>query len=606
MSDRDEHRQLDLLGGVSAPGPRGGPREKSERLAVRWADAEGPGRLGCAAWPGSGLDLQEDVAHLATHHRATVLLAVIDDPSELVRVAAELGLDVRHMTPGGERLAQQADALAADLRAGRRTVCVGADASAVALPVVAALIALGKSEAEALAAVGGEAALAERERAALGALIEARAKSQGAWRGVAEALDPKRPRAAPSEVAPSEVAPSEVAAVELDRVSLPIEEEAEAEEGEEEEEAEDEVDPDRKEATTLAFDALFEAKSPPPSEGGDEEEAEPARIELAREPAPELDAIARSPRKSRLAGAVLGGAIGDAMGHPTEFIRSFEKIRERFGPSGVTGYELTWERDGRRIAPYTDDTQMAECVLRSLLWGREREADLDATMRDMAQRFVEWSKNPQGGHRAPGNACLAGCRNLERGVSWREAGGPTAGGCGSVMRAYPFGLVFAHDLGRAEEWAVAHSKLTHRDPIALAASAAMAVGVARILRDEPLTRVLSEMVAAACRYSPKTAAMMARAIDEAFEGVKPETTLERLEGWAAHEAIAAAVYVLARHPDDPRAAILEGANTPGDSDSIATLAGALVGARVGVGALPSDWVRDVERSDALLELALAI
>ena len=100
--------------------------------------------------------------------------------------------------------------------------------------------------------------------------------------------------------------------------------------------------------------------------------------------------------------------------------------------------------------------------------------------------------------------------------------------------------------------------------------------------------------------------MMARAIDEAQEGVKPETTLERLEGWAAHEAIAAAVYVFARHPDDPRAAILEGANTPGDSDSIATLAGTLVGARVGVGALPSDWVRDVERSDALIELALAI
>jgi ADP-ribosylglycohydrolase len=612
MSDRDEHRQLDLLGGVSGPGPRGGPREKSERLAVRWADAEGPGRLGCAAWPGSGLDLQEDVAHLATHHRATVLLAVIDDPSELVRVAAELGLDVRHMTPGGERLAQQADALAADLRAGRRTVCVGADASAVALPVVAALIALGKSEAEALAAVGGEAALAERERAALGALIEARAKSQGAWRGVAEALDPKRPRAAPSEApqAVDRAAPSEAPEA-VDRAA-PIEGEAEADEAgddeadDEADDDDDEVDLDRKEATTLALDALFEAKSPPPNEGRRDEETEPARIELAREPAPELEAIARSPRRSRLAGAVLGGAIGDAMGHPTEFIRSFEKIRERFGPSGVTGYELTWERDGKRVAPYTDDTQMAECVLRSLLWGREREADLDATMRDMAQRFVEWSKNPQGGHRAPGNACLAGCRNLERGVSWREAGGPTAGGCGSVMRAYPFGLVFAHDLGRAEEWAVAHSKLTHRDPIALAASAAMAVGVARILRDEPLTRVLSEMVAAACRYSPKTAAMMARAIDEAQEGVKPETTLERLEGWAAHEAIAAAVYVLARHPDDPRAAILEGANTPGDSDSIATLAGALVGARVGVGALPSDWVRDVERSDALLELALAI
>jgi ADP-ribosylglycohydrolase len=174
------------------------------------------------------------------------------------------------------------------------------------------------------------------------------------------------------------------------------------------------------------------------------------------------------------------------------------------------------------------------------------------------------------------------------------------------MRAYPFGLVFAHDLARAEAWAVAHSKLTHRDPIALAACAAMAVGIARILRDDPLVVVLSEMVAAACRYSPKTAAMLAQAIDDAYQGVSPDVTLARLQGWAAHEAIAAAAYLFARHPDDPRAAILGGANTPGDSDSIAALAGALTGARAGIGAIPAGWVHDLERAGALLKLALAI
>ena len=153
---------------------------------------------------------------------------------------------------------------------------------------------------------------------------------------------------------------------------------------------------------------------------------------------------------------------------------------------------------------------------------------------------------------------------------------------------------------------MAHSKLTHRDPIALAASAAMAVGVARTVRGESTEHVLSEMVAAACRYSARTARMMAEALEEAASGVGPEVTLDRNRGWAAHEAIAAAVYVVARHPEDARAAILEGANTPGDSDSIATLAGALVGVRVGVAGLPSDWVRDVERAEELTALALSI
>ncbi len=315
------------------------------------------------------------------------------------------------------------------------------------------------------------------------------------------------------------------------------------------------------------------------------------------------DEPAAPARAARFAGAVLGAAIGDAMGHPVEFIGSVSSIRARFGPEGVTRFELFWERDGKRFAPYTDDTQMAEVVLRTLLDGH---SDLDETMRRMANGFVEWSQHPQGGHRAPGNACMSGCRRLAQGVPWSEGGGETAGGCGSVMRAYPFGLVFADDLEKAESWAVAHSKLTHRDPIALAASAAMAVGMVHIMRDEEPAAVLEAMVSAANRYSERTADMMKTTIAEARMGIGPEVTLERLQAWAAHEAIAAAVYVFTRHPDDPRRAILEGTNTPGDSDSIATLAGALVGGRCGIDALPAEWVRDVERSKELLELARRI
>jgi len=306
---------------------------------------------------------------------------------------------------------------------------------------------------------------------------------------------------------------------------------------------------------------------------------------------------------SRVQGAVLGAAIGDAMGHPTEFIGSFEQIYSRYGPAGVTKFELFWERDGKKFAPYTDDTQMAEVVLRSLLESCQKSLDLDGTMELIGKGFVDWANNPQDGHRAPGNACLSGSRAFERGVPWYEAGGPTAGGCGSVMRAYPFGLVFAKDLKKAEEWSVAHSKLTHGDPIALAACAAMAVGVALCIRDENVENILAEMTEAAARYSKKTAEMMTMAISEAGDGTPPQKTLQRLQGWAAHEAIAAAVYVFMRHSDDPKAAILEGANTPGDSDSIATLAGALVGGRCGISAIPEDWVRDIERSGELVSLA---
>ncbi len=299
-------------------------------------------------------------------------------------------------------------------------------------------------------------------------------------------------------------------------------------------------------------------------------------------------------------GAVLGAAIGDAMGYPVEFITSIDEIKRRFGPSGIKGFVQFWERDGRRFAPYSDDTQMAEVVLKNMIWHKTYITSLEETMERIAKGFVEWADNPQGGHRAPGMACLEGCEALRRGVHWSKAGRPDAGGCGSVMRAYPFGLAFSNEPAEAKRWAVEHSRMTHGDPIALAACAAMAVGIAQVVQKKDLDiHVLEGMVDAASHYSEKTAQMIERAVREAKTGVEPQITLSRFRGFAAHEAIAAAVYVFVRHPDDPRVAILEAANTIGDSDSIATLVGALTGARNGFASLPENWVAELERSAIL-------
>ena len=314
--------------------------------------------------------------------------------------------------------------------------------------------------------------------------------------------------------------------------------------------------------------------------------------------------VARPLLERRVLGCVLGAAVGDALGHPTEFMRSYAAIQAAFGPSGVQGYALHWERDGRQFAPYTDDTQMAEIVLRALIESRRAGADLDATMRAMAAGFIEWAEHPQGGHRAPGNACLAGCRRLAAGARWDQAGAGDAGGCGSVMRAYPFGVIFHDQPEKAEAWAVAHSKLTHGAPIALAACAAMAAGVASCMAGHSPAEVVETMRAAAARHDGGTAVMIADAARAAAGNEPEEKVLERLQGWAAHEAIAAGTYVFCLHSDGFVAAALRAANTPGDSDSIATIAGALVGARLGVEAIPADWIMDLERTEELSALAL--
>lgn len=307
--------------------------------------------------------------------------------------------------------------------------------------------------------------------------------------------------------------------------------------------------------------------------------------------------------RERVTGAVLGAAIGDALGHPTEFVGSYDELRERFGPNGVEGFALYWEASGARFAPYTDDTQMAEIVLRCALDALDAGESLEVGMERLARAVVDWSLDPQGGHRAPGRACLMGASALARGTPWREAGEADAGGCGSVMRAYPMGLVFHATAEAREAWAVAQSRLTHNAPIALAACSAMAHATASALRGDTPSETLKLMVEAASHHDTGTADMIEAAGLDAQQGTEPEAVYHRLRGWAAHEAIAAATYAYLRHPDDFCAAALEAANTPGDSDSIATLAGALVGARCGVNAIPAEWRRDVERSDELTALA---
>ncbi|MBN1979883.1 MAG: ADP-ribosylglycohydrolase family protein [Chitinivibrionales bacterium] len=305
-------------------------------------------------------------------------------------------------------------------------------------------------------------------------------------------------------------------------------------------------------------------------------------------------------------GSVLGAAIGDAMGNPTEFITTLEEIKKQYGPEGVTGYVLYWDDHGKRFAPYTDDTQMAEIVLRNLIRHVRHKTDFGETMRRIAQGFVEWSINPLGGHRTPGRACMEGCRSLAAGVAWNKAGKADAGGCGSVMRTYPFGLAFYNDRDKAELWAVEHSKMTHADPIALAACGAMAVGVSACIHHEKKEKIIQTMADTARTYSTITAEMIEQAISYADRGAEPEMVLERFKGWAAHEAIAAAVYIFSRHAGSPRSAILEAANTPGDSDSIATCVGALVGAFNGAHALPRQWIDDLERTEELQALAIQL
>lgn len=345
-------------------------------------------------------------------------------------------------------------------------------------------------------------------------------------------------------------------------------------------------------------------------------------------------------RVDRVEGSLIGGALGDAMGNPTEFIGSVPEIYTRW-PNGITSFE-SFKTTG--IVPYTDDTAMTKVTMEVLNQSKKNNWDFSTTMSQLASAYVQDMQDPQGwakGSRAPGNGCVAnvealakmlakdqqpwvseplwwqaGEREYQREVSPANPRPRVSGGCGSVMRAHPFGLVFADNPAQAVEWAAQHSKITHGHPIALAASAALAAGIAQALRGASSTKILQHMITAAALYDGQTADMIRDAIrlaDENRNKMAQSTLQEQVLyvhtpvfskylGWLAHDAIAATAYIFALYPDDIKKAIYLGVHTPGDSDSIASMAGALVGAYVGFKKVQQAFRADIPRLENMHKL----
>ena len=316
--------------------------------------------------------------------------------------------------------------------------------------------------------------------------------------------------------------------------------------------------------------------------------------------------------EAKYTGCMVGLAVGDALGYPAEFRRR-EQILRGFGPRGIEDFVGIFDERfsgvggpmilGTRHPPgtYTDDTQMTLAVAQGLLEAGP-EAPLDDLMGAVARFFVNWSKSPTN-DRAPGGTCMTGCGNLERGVPWREAGVASSKGCGSAMRVAPIGLVYQADHDRLLEVARASSILTHGHDAGVEGAAAAALLVALALEGAEPEEMYRAVMEACGDRSPDFAGCMEKL--PSMLDVEPARALSSAglgEAWVAEEAVASALYCVWRHPDDFEAAVLEATNTDGDSDSIACIAGSIVGARLGLEAIPAKWRQGVEDSELLHRL----
>jgi ADP-ribosylglycohydrolase len=302
--------------------------------------------------------------------------------------------------------------------------------------------------------------------------------------------------------------------------------------------------------------------------------------------------------KDQFLGCLLGVAIGDALGFPVERL-SLAQIHRRYGPEGVRDFV-----SGERYPPgtYSDDTQLTLATARALL--QAGEGNLDQIAEALALEYLAWYRSPESA-RGPGRTTLAACANLSAGIPWRESGIRESKGCGSAMRVAPIGLYFHGDKEKLIAVARASSVITHAHPTGVGAAVLNAYTVACLLDGVAPGDLLHELLPMASSASAELAAVLG--IVQSYGRLGPAAAFAQIgETGSAEEVFASAVFCFLRKPEDFRATVLAAANSNGDSDSIAAMAGGFSGACNGVQGIPEKWLQAVENRQEIEELSLAL
>ncbi len=320
-------------------------------------------------------------------------------------------------------------------------------------------------------------------------------------------------------------------------------------------------------------------------------------------------------------GCLLGGALGDALGYEVEFMR-LEDIKQRYGPPGINILP--------QPALISDDTQMtmftAEGLLRAKLRGNERGACHPPSV--VHHAYLRWL-HTQGEEneayadsfgrptddgwlvqldrlhhrRAPGLTCMSALRSPRFGTMTEPLN--NSKGCGGVMRVAPVGLVVDDPFQLGCEIAA----LTHGHPTGYLPAGVLAAIICEIICGAELEPAIEKALQQLRTYEghQETLACVELALDlnwDAASCYEHEKNIRRIgEGWVAEEALAIAIYSALVAEGDFLEGICVAVNHDGDSDSTGAIAGNILGAYLGVSALPAKWIEQLELNREITALA---
>ena len=342
--------------------------------------------------------------------------------------------------------------------------------------------------------------------------------------------------------------------------------------------------------------------------------------------------------QDKIRGSLVGGAVGDALGYPVEFL-SYAGIVQKYDDKGITRYELD-RNNGKALI--SDDTQMSLFTANGLLFAITRVMNhgaLGADLHDYVRNaYTEWYETQTGVRdyynyhtcwirdikqlnvrRAPGNTCMSALQSIVNGNEVLN----DSKGCGGIMRVAPVGCFMANQNNEFDwnehsvnKYAAECAAITHKHPLGYIPAAVLANIVFRVLSaKEPVSKgSLIQIVESALADAredftkekevkawSELRTLMNNAMRLSNSNIPDAEAIKQLgEGWTGDEALVIAVYCSLKYSDSFEDAIVAAVNHNGDSDSTGAICGNIMGAVVGYEAIPTYYVENLEMRELIV------
>ena len=311
--------------------------------------------------------------------------------------------------------------------------------------------------------------------------------------------------------------------------------------------------------------------------------------------------------RKKIAGAIYGMALGDAMGMPSE-LWGREKVRKYFGKIEglLDGPKENSVACNYKKGQFTDDTGQALVIIDSL-----NDTNFKPNSRDIAIKLLKWAEKENAfENNILGPTSKVALANFRDGIN-SKAVTDKALSNGSAMRIAPIGCLFnSHNKEKLADFVYSVSEVTHTSDITIAGAAMIAVAVSSAIENNDFDIVIKdifEMEPIARRlgaetYSPSLTERIKIGIYLANEYKSNEDLfLEKLydivgAGVNISESVPSAISI-AYYAQDPNKCALLCANLAGDTDTIGAMATAICGAFKGIDYIKEEYIESLNKAN---------